>query len=274
MSSAPDDTPQPSVQQELVDLAQGLRGVLLWQRETAVQLVGAEAGPWAGPLAAVSARTVARATVEPRANRKDAAAAALPSTRPSGDPAADLLRLREELGDCQRCKLAGSRRKIVFGAGSPSPLVLFVGEGPGATEDRRGVPFVGASGELLDAILEKGMGLRRDQVYIANIVKCRPPQNRDPETDEVAACLPFLKAQVSILAPRAIVALGRVAAQILLHSTVSLGQLRESWHEFEGISLRATYHPAFLLRYPERKRAAWEDIQAVMARLGLKRPSR
>jgi len=150
---------------------------------------------------------------------------------------------------------------------------MFVGEGPGANEDRLGEPFVGRAGELLDRIIGAA-GLRRQDVYIANIVKCRPPGNRDPEADEVEQCEPFLHAQIRIVAPEVVVALGRVAANTLLRTDQALGALRGRWHRYEGVALRATYHPAALLRNPDLKRACWDDVQEVMRRLGLERPPR
>jgi uracil-DNA glycosylase family 4 len=150
---------------------------------------------------------------------------------------------------------------------------MFVGEGPGANEDATGEPFVGRAGQLLDKIIA-AMGMRRDDVYIANIVKCRPPGNRDPEPDEVAECEPFLKQQIAIIQPEAIVALGRVAAVTLLRVDSPLGRLRARWHSYEGIPLMPTYHPAFLLRSPDMKRKCWEDIQQVMRRLNLEPPGR
>ncbi len=185
-----------------------------------------------------------------------------------------LRRVRALLGDCRRCPLSGQRTHLVFGAGDPEAGVMFVGEGPGAEEDRQGEPFVGAAGQLLTRMLA-AMGLRREEVYITNVVKCRPPGNRDPEPAEIAACLPFLKAQIEAIRPRILVTLGRVAAQALLgRPGASLGALRGRFHRLGDILVLATYHPAFLLRRPEYKRGAWEDLKRVMAemdRLGLPR---
>ncbi len=177
------------------------------------------------------------------------------------------------LGACTRCKLHGQgRRQIVFGVGNPRADIMFVGEGPGAEEDRRGEPFVGKAGQLLTRIIEGGMGLKRDDVYIANIVKCRPPQNRDPEPDEVESCEPFLKAQIRVVQPNVIIALGRYAAQTLLRDSTAITRMRGRWREYEGIPLMPTYHPAYLLRNPAEKRPVWADIQGVMKRLGLELP--
>lgn len=183
-----------------------------------------------------------------------------------------LSELRAELGDCTRCKLCElGRQSIVFGEGNPAADLVFVGEGPGYHEDQQGRPFVGKAGALLDKMIQ-AMGLSRNDVYICNVVKCRPPENRDPEADEIVACQPFLQAQLRAIEPRVVVALGRFASQTLLNTTDSLGTLRGRFHPFFNASLMPTYHPAYLLRNPADKRKAWEDLQAVMSKLGL-RPS-
>ncbi|MFN8543204.1 MAG: uracil-DNA glycosylase [Candidatus Binatia bacterium] len=190
--------------------------------------------------------------------------------RATGGPAAGSLEeLRAELGDCQRCKLAPHRTKLVFGVGNPRARLVFVGEGPGADEDAKGEPFVGRAGQLLTEIITKGMRLRREDVYICNVVKCRPPGNRNPEPDEVAACEPFLLRQIELLAPEVIVALGKFAAQTLLRSKTPVTQLRGRWFDYHGIQLMPTFHPAYLLRNPGDKRLVWEDIQKVMRVLGI-----
>ena len=175
--------------------------------------------------------------------------------------------LRRELGDCQRCKLCTGRKNIVFGVGNPRAELVFVGEGPGAEEDLQGVPFVGAAGQLLTKMIE-AMGFHRDEVYICNVVKCRPPGNRNPEPDEVKACEPFLRAQLRAVEPKAIVALGKFAAQTLLRDSTPITRLRGQWREYEGIRLMPTFHPAYLLRQPAEKRKAWEDLQQVMKLFG------
>jgi len=188
-------------------------------------------------------------------------------------PRVTLETIREELGDCQRCKLAGKRSNIVFGVGNPDAPLVFVGEAPGADEDRTGEPFVGAAGQLLTKMIE-AMGLSRDEVYICNILKCRPPGNRNPEPDEIAECEPFLKKQLASIRPRMIVALGKFAAQCLLRSDAPISKLRGAWKAYEGIPLMPTYHPAFLLRTPSAKREVWSDLQEVMReldRLGIAR---
>jgi DNA polymerase len=181
--------------------------------------------------------------------------------------------VREELGDCQRCKLAGGRKNIVYGVGSPDAPLVFIGEAPGADEDRTGEPFVGAAGQLLTKMIE-AMGFARGDVYICNILKCRPPGNRNPEPDEIAACEPFLKRQLAALRPRMIVCLGKFAAQCLLRSDAPISRLRGRFHAYEGIPLMPTFHPAFLLRNPSAKREVWDDLKQVLAeldRLGIPR---
>jgi len=189
--------------------------------------------------------------------------------------AAELAVIRDDLGDCQRCKLAPSRRNIVFGVGDPRAALVFVGEAPGAWEDQKGEPFVGDAGKLLDRMIA-AMGYRRGRVYIANIIKCRPPGNRNPERDEIDACEPFLKRQLAAIRPRMIVALGKFAAQTLLDKPgAPISALRGRFHQYEGVQVMPTYHPAFLLRSPQQKRKVWEDLQKVMAeldRLGIRPP--
>jgi DNA polymerase len=177
-----------------------------------------------------------------------------------------LKEIREELGDCRRCKLAGTRNLIVFGDGSPQARLMFIGEGPGAEEDVQGLPFVGAAGQLLNNMLSK-LGLRREEVYIANVVKCRPPGNREPESDEVAACLPFLAKQIDSLRPRVIVTLGRVATQALLNTQTPLTRLRGQWQHYQHIPVMPTFHPSYLLRLPRERQKTWEDMQLVMEQL-------
>lgn len=176
--------------------------------------------------------------------------------------------IREDIGDCIRCKLHKGRNKIVFGDGSPKAKLLFIGEGPGRDEDLQGLPFVGRAGKLLTQMIE-AMGLQRGDVYICNVVKCRPPENRAPEKDEVAACSPFLFRQIDLVAPQVIVCLGSIAAQTILETTRGISQFRGQWLEFRGRKLMATYHPAYLLRNPAAKSEVWKDLQKVMAELGL-----
>jgi DNA polymerase len=170
--------------------------------------------------------------------------------------------MAEVVAACRRCRLCEGRQKTVFGSGDPNADLMFIGEGPGAEEDRQGLPFVGRAGELLTRIIE-AIGMTREQVYIANIVKCRPPGNRDPQPDEVAACRPYLERQVALVRPRLLVALGRIAAQTLLGNDLPIGRMRGQWFEVLGVPLMVTYHPAALLRNPALKRPTWEDMQQV-----------
>jgi DNA polymerase len=186
-----------------------------------------------------------------------------PPRRPQPQPPESLEGIREDIGDCQRCKLCRSRTRIVFGAGSPQARLMFIGEGPGQDEDRAGEPFVGAAGQLLTRIIA-AIKLRREEVYIANVVKCRPPENRLPEPDEIATCSPFLRRQIAAIRPALICLLGNCAAQSLLNTTESISRLRGRFFELQGIRVLPTYHPAYLLRNPEKKRAVWEDMQLLM----------
>ena len=181
--------------------------------------------------------------------------------------------LREHALACRSCPLAETRTQVVFGAGDPHADLVFVGEGPGAEEDRQGIPFVGRAGGLLTRLIE-GIGLTRDDVYIANVVKCRPPGNRNPEPDEITACQPFLEGQLKAIGPEVIVTLGKFAAQTLLRTDTPITRLRGQWRDHLGVALMPTFHPAYLLRNPAEKKAAWADLQAVMARLQLPPPRR
>jgi uracil-DNA glycosylase len=174
--------------------------------------------------------------------------------------------IRADLGDCTRCPLCHSRTHIVFGEGNPNAGLVFVGEGPGFDEDQSGHPFVGAAGQLLTKIIE-AMNLSREMVYISNIVKCRPPGNRNPESGEIRHCLPFLKRQLATIRPRVVCALGKVAAQALLETDTPISRLRGQFHEALGIPVMPTFHPAYLLRNPEKKRDVWSDVQQIMKML-------
>ena len=182
-------------------------------------------------------------------------------------------RIREDLGECTRCRLHKQRNKIVFGAGNPRAELVFVGEGPGHDEDVQGLPFVGRAGKLLTQMIE-AMGLRRDDVYICNVVKCRPPENRKPEDDEVATCSPYLYRQLEVIGPKAVVCLGATAAQALLKTKESISRYRGQWLDFRGTKLLVTYHPAYLLRNPAAKGDVWKDLQKVMAYLGMALPKK
>jgi uracil-DNA glycosylase len=202
------------------------------------------------------------------------------------DPVAALKLIREDLGDCTRCKLhKQGRKQIVFGVGNPHADLMFVGEGPGADEDTQGEPFVGRAGQLLNNMI-KAMGIRREDVYIANVVKCRPPGNRTPERDECETCSPFLMRQIAVIKPKVVVALGAVASKNLLAMNASMAELRGRFYDFmpagarssdpswQGTKLAVTYHPAFLLRDPRQKGEAWKDLQMVMKYLGLEPPKK
>ncbi len=182
---------------------------------------------------------------------------------PPADPPGDLDAVRREIGDCTRCKLHQERTNIVFGVGKSRAELMFIGEGPGADEDAQGEPFVGRAGKKLDEMIAS-IGLSRDEVYIANIVKCRPPNNRDPQPDEVETCSPFLFKQIEAIRPRVIVTLGSPATKTLLKTKTGITKLRGQWHDWCGIPLRPTFHPAYLLRAytPDNRRKVWEDLKA------------
>lgn len=212
---------------------------------------------------------------DPRWRQRGSAAPQAPHA-PEAPHAPAVIRLQEiraDIGDCTRCKLHSGRTHIVFGVGSPSARLMFVGEGPGADEDVQGEPFVGRAGQLLTQII-KAMGFARDEVYIANVVKCRPPGNRNPEPDEIQQCEPFLHAQIAAIAPRVIVALGKFAAQTLLATETPISRLRGQFHSLRDIDVMPTFHPSYLLRNPAAKREVWEDMKMVMARLNESRDER
>lgn len=253
---------------------------------TATPTTPAAAAPKPMSDAAALPETEAAALPKPMSDAAETEAATAPETEPStkatpptsmpttpstsrapqGGVVQSLAELRTDIGDCQRCELAQSRKTLVFGAGSEVASLMFVGEAPGAEEDRLGEPFVGPSGQLLDKMIV-AMGWSRETVYIANVLKCRPPQNRDPKAAEVAACEGFLTRQIQRISPSVIVTLGKPAAHLLLKSTASMGALRGVWQSYEGVPVMPTYHPAYLLRDPSKKRETWADLQQVMARL-------
>ena len=192
----------------------------------------------------------------------------------AADTAHALRLIREDIGDCTRCVLhKQGRKQIVFGVGNPHAELMFIGEAPGADEDQQGEPFVGRAGQLLNNMI-KAMGIRREDVYIANIIKCRPPGNRTPEREECETCSPFLMRQIAAIQPEAIVALGAVAAKTLLAINAPMTELRGRWYDFRGTKLAVTYHPAFLLRDPRQKKETWKDLQMVMKYLGMPIPSK
>ncbi len=192
---------------------------------------------------------------------------------PFPDRDASLEEIRDDIGDCQRCKLCQARTNIVFGSGHPQARLVFVGEGPGVDEDRQGLPFVGRAGQLLTKMIE-AIQLRRDEVYICNVVKCRPPQNRTPEEDEITSCSPFLFRQLAVLQPAVICCLGVTAAQTLLQLRIPISRLRGKLHSFQGAQLVATYHPAYLLRNPAAKRVVWEDLKRIRSLLDSRKGTR
>ena len=225
-------------------------------------------------LAQDQASTVTPPTVGARAADPEENLFAAPKPEAAvSDPAQALRLIREDLGDCIRCPLhKQGRKQIVFGVGNAEADLMFVGEAPGADEDEQGEPFVGRAGQLLNNMI-KAMGLRREDVYIANIIKCRPPGNRVPERNECETCSPFLMRQIAAIQPKVIVALGAVAAKTLLALNAPMAELRGRWYDFRGIKLAVTYHPAFLLRDPRQKKEAWKDLQRVMRELGLRIPT-
>lgn len=223
----------------------------------------------ATPPAPAVARNERPATPPPtRQEPRPATVVAAPPVAIEIDLPADLDALRDLALACRKCRLCEGRTKVVFGEGAPRARVMFVGEAPGAREDESGRPFVGPAGQLLTRMIENAMGMRREDVFIANVNKCRPPNNRDPQPDEVAACLPFLRAQIRAVRPEVIVTLGRVATHNLLGTELPMGQLRTRELRYENIPVVATWHPAYLLRQPDAKRDTWEDIKRVNRLLG------
>jgi uracil-DNA glycosylase family 4 len=202
----------------------------------------------------------------------DPPANAAPPPTVIGDKPSALKLIRADIGDCTRCRLHKGRTNLVFGVGNVNADLMFVGEGPGADEDAQGEPFVGRAGQLLNNMIT-AMGLKRSDVYIANVVKCRPPSNRTPEKDECDTCSPFLMRQIDVIKPKVIVALGAVAAKNLLAVSDSMANLRGRWYDFRNSKLLVTYHPAYLLRDPRQKKEAWKDLQMAMKYLGLKPPA-
>jgi uracil-DNA glycosylase family 4 len=253
---------------ELNQIALELRRHLAWQEQDGTRTILKD--PKAPPV--LSAPAAAQPAAAPAQARPQERRPATPAVPPPAAPVIDgprrtLDEVRRELGDCQRCKLCKGRKTIVFGVGNPRAELVFVGEGPGAEEDAQGVPFVGAAGQLLTKMIE-AMKFKRDDVYICNVVKCRPPNNRNPEPDEIEACEPFLKAQLASLQPKVIVALGKFAAQTLLRDATAITRLRGQWRTYQGVPLMPTFHPAYLLRQPGEKKLAWADLQEVMKRFG------
>jgi len=190
------------------------------------------------------------------------------------EPGVLLEKLRKRIGNCKRCELCETRQNIVFGVGDPRARIFFIGEGPGEDEDIQGEPFVGRAGQLLTKIITDGMGIKRSDVYIANIVKCRPPENRNPRPAEAVECLPFLKAQIAAVNPEVIICLGKIAVLYLLQRAEPIGQIRGRWTSYNDIPVMPTFHPSYLLRNPAAKAEVWVDIQEVMKRLGIPIPKK
>jgi len=255
------------IQKELLDIVTQVRTHLEYQKALGITVVESLAAP--ASVAAVGAaqvviKPVKAAELAPLVPERKEIKMAVPSLR---SLSGSLASVREELGECTRCKLSKGRNAIVFGEGSPEAKLVFIGEGPGKEEDQQGRPFVGAAGQLLTDIIVKGMQLKREDVYICNIVKCRPPENRNPEPDEIEACEPFLIKQLQAIRPQFIVALGNVAVKTLLKTKTGITSLRGTWQTYQGIPLMPTFHPAYLLRTPGDKKLVWEDIKKVMAEM-------
>jgi len=230
------------------------------------------ASPVEAPVARKVASPVVPRSVEVAVSLEppESAIAAPAADRDAATNDAALQAIREDLGDCKRCRLCTGRTKIVFGQGNSIADLMFVGEGPGADEDVQGLAFVGRAGQLLTDMIEKGMKMQRSDVFIANVVKCRPPGNRAPEPDEVAACQPFLEAQIRAIRPRVIVALGATAAKFMTRTAEPISKMRGRFYSWDGIPVMPTYHPAYLLRNPPAKKDVWADLKIVMEKLGLR----
>jgi uracil-DNA glycosylase len=261
--------------EELRELTAQFRTRLAWSARWGALGVPAGSSPNVGPAVAVLAEhldVIEELIEDPNPAAEEAAQPLIAGGegacvgQPTQAGSAGLQIVRDELGDCTRCGLSSSRKNIVFGVGNPNAELVFVGEAPGADEDAQGEPFVGAAGQLLTKMID-AMGFSRESVYICNVVKCRPPGNRNPEPDEVASCEPYLKMQLQALRPRIIVALGKFAAHCLLQTDTPITRLRGSWGTYEGIATMPTFHPAYLLRNPDGKRDVWQDLKAVLAAL-------
>lgn len=259
-------TPDP--REELASLVFDLEAHLAWRKSCGATRLPPPARQAVSKVKDETGRLQKSEPEAPPRSADTAKGEAVEAPSAPSTPSGGLEAVREELGDCRRCRLFEGRKNIVFGVGSPQADLVFVGEGPGGREDALGEPFVGAAGQLLDRMIA-AMGYSRDDVYICNVVKCRPPNNRDPRPDEVAACEPFLKKQLATLDPKVIVGLGRFAVQCLLGDPgASIVRVRGNWSTYEEIDLMPTFHPAYLLRNPTEKRNVWEDLKQVMARLG------
>lgn len=299
----PPPPPEPSspdagepVEVELARLAEGLRAEVNRRRWAGMERVVAPPSPEPPAPEPVAPKPVAE---EPEAQKPAAQAPAAtgepsrevdPPSRPGpasppespatspvplisgGEREEALVALRAEVAACEKCELCRTRTQTVFADGSGKAGVMFIGEAPGQNEDEQGVPFVGRAGALLTDIIQKGMGLRREEVYIANVLKCRPPQNRDPKPEETRLCTPYLDRQIELVDPQVLIPLGLHASQHVLHSPLTMGRMRGRVHEIGGRKVVATYHPAYLLRSPNMKKECWKDIQLAMAELGIPVP--
>jgi len=257
------------IQKEFLDILADVRAHLEYQRALGVTSLETGSPEIQTPIMQPAAVTVQKekhvvAVAAPPVVKEAAKAAASQAGQPM-----TLEAIREEMGDCTRCKLSGGRSTIVFGEGDSKAAIVFVGEGPGFEEDQQGRPFVGEAGQLLTDIIVKGMRIKREEVYICNIVKCRPPGNRNPEPDEVESCVGFVRKQIHAINPKVIVTLGNVPTQNLLGTKQGITKIRGTWQSYEGIPLMPTFHPAYLLRSPGEKKKVWEDIQKVMGKLGM-----
>jgi uracil-DNA glycosylase len=258
------------IQKVFLEIVADVRAHLEYQRALGIKSIEADA---------IDAQTpIVRPAVVPMPKEKSVVAVATPpvvkeAIKPvtilDAGQAQTLEAIREEIGDCTRCKLHTGRKNIVFGEGNPKAVIVFVGEGPGFEEDQQGRPFVGEAGQLLTDIIEKGMKIKRAEVYICNIVKCRPPGNRNPEPDEVESCIGFVKKQIRSINPKVIVTLGNVPTQNLLGTKQGITKIRGTWQTYEGIPLMPTFHPAYLLRSPGEKGKVWSDIKLVLTKLGI-----
>jgi DNA polymerase len=258
---------ETEVHEELATAVAELRAYLSWAQEGGPVMVSlpASANPTSNEGGSARGATTYPAAPAPERGRQTSTSTSMPKLS-----IVSLDEVRARMGECTLCKLHKGRHNIVFGVGDPKARLMFVGEAPGEDEDLKGEPFVGKAGQLLTKMIE-AMGLRRQDVYICNTVKCRPPNNRNPEPDELAACEPFLKGQLASVKPEAIVTLGKFAAQALLREQTPISRLRGQWREYEGIPVMPTFHPAYLLRSPQEKVKVWDDLQSVMKKLRLER---
>lgn len=234
----------------------------LAERARFYQRLDAVGLPRLAPPARVAVPRRSGPVAAPAPAAAQAAAAEAPAL--AGSPEERLAGIKSWIGDCRRCQLHATRRTIVYGQGNPAARLMFVGEGPGADEDEQGLAFVGRAGQLLTDIIEKGLKVPRPEVFIANVIKCRPPQNRNPEPEEILACQPFLESQIEAIRPRVLIGLGKFAAQWLLKTAEPISRLRGRFGDYRGIPVMPTWHPAYLLRNPAAKREVWEDMKSVL----------